>query len=104
MVNANGPIRTIADPDFRFELRPIVIPAGFELQTESLALWDKARTTRSFLQFAHSKKAKIVPTIEDIIEADKIATATLATVEAISDDVVTAVEQIFQKVTEGDKL
>jgi hypothetical protein len=103
MVSANGPIRTIADPDFRFELRPIVIPAGFELQTENLALWDKARTTRSFLQFAHTDEPKIVPTIEDIIEAEKITTATLATVEAISDDVVTAVEQIFQRVTKGSK-
>jgi hypothetical protein len=103
MVTANGPIRTIADPDFRFELRPIVIPAGFELQTASLALWDKARTTRSFLQFAHTDEPKIVPTIEDIIEAEKITTATLATVEAISNDVVTAVEQIFQRVTKGSK-
>lgn len=103
MVSANGPIRTIADPDFRFELRPVVIPAGFELQTESLALWDKARTTRSFLQFVHSDEPKIVPTIDDIIEAEKTATATLAKAEAISCDVVTAVEQIFQRVTKGDK-
>jgi len=103
MVSANGPIRTFADPDFRFELRPVVIPAGFELQTESLALWDKARTTRSSLQFAHSDEPKIVPTIDDIIEAEKTATATLAKAEAISGDVVTAVEQIFQRVTKGDK-
>ncbi len=101
MVSSNGPIRTVADPDFRFELRPIVIPAGFELQTESLAVWDKARTTRSFLQFARSDQQKIVPAVESIFEAEKIATANLAKAEAISSDVVTAIEQIFQRVTKG---
>jgi hypothetical protein len=101
MASANGPIRTAHDPDFRFELRPIVIPAAFELQTESLALWDKARTTRSFLQFALPGEPKDVPTVEDVMEAERTASATLAKVEAISGDVVTAIEQIFQRVTKG---
>ena len=101
MVRANGPIRTVADPDLRFELRPIVIPAAFEIQTESLALWDKARTTRSFLQFASPGQDKTVPTVEQVIDADKTAPATLAQIESISGDVVTAIEQIFQRVTKG---
>lgn len=101
MATASGPIRTVSDPDFRFELRPIVIPAAFELQTESLALWDKARTTRSFLQFASSGQDKTVPTVEQVIDAERIAPATLATIESISGDVVTAIEQIFQRVTKG---
>jgi hypothetical protein len=101
MASANGPIRTVADPDFRFELRPIVIPAAFELQTESLALWDKARTTRSFLQFASPGQDKTVPTVEQVIDADRTAPATLAQIESISGDVVTAIEQIFQRVTKG---
>ena len=49
MSSENGPVCTTYDPSFRFELYPIIIPAGFEIQTESLAVWDKARTTRSFL-------------------------------------------------------
>ena len=101
IASANGPICTVADPDFRFELRPIVIPAAFEMQTESLALWDKARTTRLFLQFASPGQDKTVPTVEQVIDADKTAPATLAQIESISGDVVTAIEQIFQRVTKG---
>lgn len=101
MASANGPIRTAADPDFRFELRPIVIPAGFEVQTESVALWDKARTTRSFLKFAPHGGANDVPTVQNVVASERVAPSTLAKVEAISSDVVTAIEQIFQRVTKG---
>lgn len=101
MASVNGPIRTSADPDFRFELRPIVIPAAFEVQTDSLALWDKARTTRSFLKFAPAEGTKDVPKVEDVVAAERLAPATLAKAEAISSDVVTAIEQIFQRVTKG---
>lgn len=101
MVTDDGPIRAASDPDLRFELRPVVIPAAFELQTESVALWDQPRTTRSFLKFAQPGEAKTVPTVEQVIEADRNAQATLAKVEAISGDVVAAIEQIFQRVTKG---
>jgi hypothetical protein len=101
IASANGPIRAAADPDFRVELRPIVIPAGFELQTESLALWDKARTTRSFLQFASPGQDKMVPMVQQVIDADRTAPADLAQIESISGDVVTAIEKIFQGVTKG---
>ena len=101
MASANGPIRTLADPDFRFELRPLVIPAAFETQAESLALWDKARTTRSFLRFASPGQDKTTPTVEQVIDADRTAAATLAQIESISGDVVAAIEQIFQRVTKG---
>ncbi len=102
MVSANGPVRTILDPDFRFGLRPIVFPAGFETQAESLAIWDKARTTRSFLQFSYSDEPKITLMGEDIIKDEKTANETLAKVEAISGTVVTTVEQIFQRVNKGN--
>lgn len=101
MVIDNGPIRAASDPDLRFELRPVVIPAAFEMQTESVALWDQPRTTRSFLQFARPGEAKTVPTVEQVIEAERNAQATLAKVEAISGDAVAAIEQIFQRVTKG---
>lgn len=101
MATENGPIRTTSDPSFRFELRPIVIPAAFEMQTESLALWDKPRTTRSFIQFSPPGEETKVPTIEQQIEAERKAPNTLAMVEAISDEVVNAIEQIFNKVTQG---
>lgn len=101
MATEDGPIRTASDPDFRFELRPVVIPAAFEIQTESLALWDKNRTTRSLLQFSSPDGKDAVPTVEQVIENEQKAPATLAKVEAISVDVVTAIEQIFQRVTKG---
>lgn len=101
MAIENGPIRTSSDPDLRFELRPIVVPAAFEVLTESLALWDKPRTTRSFLQFTSPGQDKTVPTVEQAIDAERTAPATLAKIESISGDVVTAIEQIFQGVTKG---
>jgi hypothetical protein len=44
MATENGPIRTARAPDLRFELRPVVLPAAFDIQTESMSLWDRART------------------------------------------------------------
>lgn len=101
MVSANGPVRNATDRDFRFELRPIVIPGAFELQTESLALWDKARTIRSFLTFKPPGELNDVPKVEDVVATERLALSTLAKVEAISSDVVTAIEQIFKRVTKG---
>ena len=101
MATDNGPIRLASDPDLRFELRPVVVPAGFEIQTDSVALWDRARTTRSLLQFAPLGEKKAVPTVEQVIDAERNVPATLAKVEAISGEVVTAIEQIFQRVTKG---
>ena len=103
MASATGPIRTSADPDFRFELRPIVIPAAFEVQTDSVALWDTARTTRSFLKFAPPGETNNIPTVEDVVKAERSAPATLAKVESISADIAAAIEQIFQQATGGSK-
>jgi hypothetical protein len=101
MASADGPIRTASDPDYPFELRPIVIPAAFDVQNESMALWDKARTTRSLLKFAPPGDANHVTEVESVDAAERIAPPTLAKVEAISSDVVTAIEQIFERVTKG---
>jgi hypothetical protein len=101
MLSENGPVRTTTDPSFRFELRPIVIPAGFEIQTESIAIWDEDRTTRSFLQFARSQGVKNVRTVEDVIESEKAAEEILGKVEKISAQVVESVSQIFKQVTQG---
>ena len=101
MTSANGPIRASFDPDLRFELRPVVIPAAFEIQTESVTLWDQARTTRSLLQFSLPGEVKAVPTAEQVIDAEQMAPITLAKIEAISGEVVAAIEQIFQSVTNG---
>lgn len=102
MTSANGPIRNAYDPDFRFELRPTVLPAGFEYQAESLALWDKARTTLSFIKFAPPGETNDVPKIEDVMAAERIASINLAKAEAISSEVVTAIDLIFKRATEGD--
>jgi hypothetical protein len=101
MSSENGPVRTTYDPSFRFELCPIIIPAGFEIQTESLAVWDKARTTRSFLQFARLGDEKIVRTVEDVIESEIAGDELLAKAEEISGDIVKSIDQIFKQVTQG---
>lgn len=103
MATPNGPIRRAVDPSLRFELRPIVMPAALELQTESLAIWDTARTTRSFLQFAPPGQTRDVPKLEAVLEAERSAPATLAKIESISADVVAAIEHIFQQATGGGK-
>lgn len=99
IASTNGPIRTVSDPDLRFELRPIVIPGAFEMQTESLALWDKERTTRSFLQFGSPGEKKTVPTVQQVSDVGHPAADALAKVESISGDVVTAIEQVLQRAT-----
>lgn len=101
MASANGPIRAAVDPDLRFELRPIVLPGGFEFQTKSLTLWDKSRTTRSFLKFASPGEANNLSIVEEVMTAEKLSEVTLEKVEAVSSDVVNSIEQIFKRVTEG---
>jgi hypothetical protein len=66
-----------------------------------VALWDQPRTTRSFLQFARPGEAKTIPTVEQVIDAERNAQAALAKVEAISGAVVATIEQMFQQVTKG---
>lgn len=103
MATEDGPIRASSDPALRYELRPVVLPAAFDLQAKSLSLWDQARTTRSFLQFAPPGQDKLVPTVEQVIDAERNAPTTLAQIEAISEDIVTTIEQIFQSVTKGNE-
>lgn len=102
MATGNGPIRTVSAPALRFEWRPLVALGAFERQTESLAIWDGARTTRSFLQFALPGEEKVVPTVEQILEAERNAGAILAKAEAISSEVVAASEQFLETVLNGD--
>ena len=101
MATANGPIRTASGQDLRFELRPIVLPASFEFQTENVAFWDKKRSTRSFLQFGPSSAPQDATTMEGIMECEREAPVALAKAEAISSKIVGAIEQIFQRVTKG---
>jgi len=77
------------------------VPAGFDIQAESLAVWDGARTTRSFLQFARPGDRKSVRTVEDVIESENAADELLDKVEEISGDIVKSVGQIFKQVNQG---
>jgi hypothetical protein len=101
MSTDNGPIRTASDPDLRFELRPVVIPAGFEIQTESIAIWDQARTTRSFLKFSLDESEMAAPDVENIIDNEKSSAVTLAQAEAISAEVLAAIEQVLKQANSG---
>jgi hypothetical protein len=91
IATANGPVRAASDPDLRFELRPVVVPAAFDWQARSVAFWDRAGTTRSFLQFARFGGENTVPTVDQIIDAENAAPGTLATIETISGEVVAAI-------------
>jgi hypothetical protein len=101
MSTDNGPIRTASDQDLRFELRPVVIPAGLEMQTDSIAFWDQARTTRSFLKFSRDEVEKTAPSVEAIIENERNSEAILAQAEKISAEVVAEIEQILKQATSG---
>ena len=101
IVSENGPLRAAADPELRFELRPVVMPAAIEMLADSVALWDRARTTRSFLQFTRPGEAKTVPNVDEIVDAERNAPATLAKIESISGDVVATIEEIFQRAMDG---
>ena len=78
-----------------------MLKTWFDLQMESVALWDKARTTRSFLQFDPPGAVQDALKVEDVVDFERVALATLATVEAISSDVVRSIAQIFQRVIKG---
>jgi hypothetical protein len=104
ITSENGPVRTTSDPSIRFELQPVILPAGFEIQTESLAIWDADRTTRSFFQFVRPGEEQSVRTVADVIEAEKITDEILAHVEEISGDIVVKVNQIFKQFTQGESL
>ena len=101
LATENGPIRTAFDPDLRFELRPMVMPSGLEVQMETVAIWDTPRTTRSLMKFSpsHANPADVAPTVPDVIESYRSATATLKSAEAISKEVVSKIEQAFNQET-----
>ena len=68
--------RVRADPDhshpsLRFELQPIVMPIEFEYRSASLTLWDRLRTTRSFLRFAPPEGGKDVPVSGDVVDDEQ---------------------------------
>lgn len=100
LATENGPIRKASDPALRFELQPVVLPAAFEMQAESLALWDRGRTTRSFLQFEPVGVDKSAQALEQAADTYRDAAA-LTKAETISREVVTEIEQIFQGVMKG---
>lgn len=97
----NGPIRLASDPDLRFELRPVVIPAGFDIQTESVALWDVARTTRSFLKFSSGEAEGVENFPKDITKRGRNSESMIAQAEEISADVVDEVQQLFDQAIGG---
>lgn len=101
MAMDSGPIRSTSAPDLRFELRPLLMLGGFGTKAESVALFDQARMTRSFLKLAPVGETNAVPTIEQVMEAERDAPATRAKIEAISRDVVTEIKYIFLRVTKG---
>lgn len=103
MSSTNGPIRKSTDPEFRFELRPIVFPAGLEAQTESLGFWDKARSTRTFLKFngVDGSKSSVAGSTENYKELESDSQNNLRNAEVISEEIVSAMNELFNRTTGG---
>jgi hypothetical protein len=85
-----GPIRTVADTPLRFEYWPVIMHSGFEVQVESIALFDRNRTTRSFLRFALPGHDSHMPSSEEIVADPVKSAALLERAEEISTRVVEA--------------
>lgn len=101
MATTNGPIRLRSDANLRIELQPVVMPAGLELMTRSIAFWDKERTTRCFWQFAVATDATSTSIDPEVVEDDANAEALLRTAETISAEVVDRIAAVMRKATGG---
>jgi hypothetical protein len=95
----NSPIRLSSAPDLRIEMRPIIMPAGFDLQSESIALWDTDRTTRTFLKFQSNEDGN-PPSVSEYIDNEEAAGSLLQHAEDISDRVLDEIQQIFNQTIE----
>jgi hypothetical protein len=99
-VDAKGPVRATSDPHLRFELRPLIVPALFEMRPSSVAIMDSARTTRSFIHFEPRDMNEAIAHRAQFIGNAQNDLAALAEVEAISAGVVEEVERIYGIATE----
>ena len=97
----SGHIRTTSAQPLRFEWWPILMHAGFEVQAESIALFDRARTTRSFLKFALPGHKYPVPSFEEITSSLVNSETLLKQAEEISAEVVEAVTQVIKSAGEA---
>ena len=55
--SVNGPIRLRQSDDLSVELQPVIFPAGFEIQAQSVSYWDDTHSTRTTLQFSSDGKS-----------------------------------------------
>ena len=97
MTTTNGPIRSRIAPALRIELQPVVLPAAFELQTQSITFWDKGRTTRCYWQFSKPGETPTSPTVEAIMHGDAVAEDLLSSAENISSGVTEAIQEIMKR-------
>ena len=92
----SGHLRTASAQPLRFEWWPILMHSGFEVQAESIALFDRAQTTRSFLSFALPDHKYFVPSFEEITSSLANSEALLKQAEEISSEVVETVTQLIE--------
>jgi len=92
----SGHLRTASAQPLRFEWWPILMHSGFEVQAESIALFDRARTTRSFLSFALPDHKYFVPSFEEITSSLANSEALLKQAEEISSEVLKTVTQLIE--------
>ncbi len=95
VATANGPIRLKTGPALRVEMQPVVMPATFEVQTTSIALFDNPRTTRCLWQFSPERMGHDTPDIQAANDDYAEDEDSLVAAETISEDVTQAVNQMM---------
>ena len=93
--SVNGPIRKRSDPALSFDVWPIIIPAGVEIQTKEVGLWDQGRTTRKLLCFSKNSDESKPATLEKMLANQLIADSDIQRAESISKDNVAEIEKVF---------
>jgi len=96
LVGENSPVRNSSHPHLRFERQPLIIPAGFEYQTQSASFWDRDRTTRIFLQFSKPDEEVDIPDEINLIANEHRTLEYLRQAQSISQTVIETIDGLIK--------
>jgi hypothetical protein len=82
-----GMIRSVDDPELRFELRPFILPAGFESPAREFSVMDvKTGATRHFVKFPEAGESGGEPAIEEWQDIGQRCEALVSQAEQCTED------------------
>jgi hypothetical protein len=82
-----GPIRSVDDPQLRFELRPFIVPAGFECHAREFSVSDaEDTTTRHFVKFPEPEEALEQVDVSDWLDIESRSQALISDAEQCTED------------------